>query len=262
MSRRSKRDKVATASAAAAPVLETLKQRYAAARSQVAFTAPFYLYPLAIAAAIFVFVSPAETPSVSRVCVGGVAWWVALVTRKPLADLLRRTGLLSNVASLVVASALAETLVRVLCIHVYPGGAATHALSFAFGWMAVDSLAGILSLYTAILVLDREDERAAEARRRLEAQGAPNPLLMPPWYSLLERIGESSLGCGCALLIAAEPQFTAHAFTAQALGTYAARVHFKGSPFATEALAVFGLLVLWNSLYWNGFLSGDFLVLK
>ncbi|KAI9340787.1 hypothetical protein DFJ73DRAFT_844450 [Zopfochytrium polystomum] len=228
------------------------EKRIVAIRTEIAQTAIFYLYPAVIGGLIFTFADNdrLEKSPLTSMLWGALFWYICLLSRRPVRDSVVAFRIFDPIASVSVIIAFVECGARVFALHVYPFQNGVGALAFALGWMSIEALAGLLSLYAATTIMKRKDERAVEALRRMQAMKMPSPLAVSPWNSLVERFGEGTLAAGSALTIGFHPWAFFAAFATQSAVMFFTRTKLSGSS-GSFALAGAGLFVLLIGLSLN-----------
>ncbi|KAJ3316480.1 hypothetical protein HDU76_001760 [Blyttiomyces sp. JEL0837] len=177
---------------------------------------------------------------------GSFGWYLTLAVRMGVKSIVTYIPFIHPFASVTFIMGFVESTVRFLLLHFYPGNPTFgRVISFGTGWT---------SLIASLAIIQRNDERAIEAKRRMAINGAPHPLSISPVWSVVERLGEGMMGLGLCCVVGASGWFTPHAAVVQGLGMYATRVWFKGSTLATEGMVLFGFFTLWNGLYLIGFM--------
>lgn len=179
---------------------------------------------------------------------GALGWWVALLLRAPLALVLQRTGAPQERAKTLVVgfSGPAEEVVRWGLI-LWTGGALPWAASVGQGWAAIEVLFAVVQGIVMVVLIGRQDEKAAEARAFLAANGYGE---MHPVVGVLERISASGIHIGFTLLVAKEPWLVPVLMVAHSAVNLSV-VRLMGAPWKQQALvAATGLVALPVGLYW------------
>lgn len=182
---------------------------------------------------------------------GALGWLVALALRGPVAMLITKFIGTSERAKLWLggASGPLEESVRLVVLALV-GVSFPTVMSIGLGWAAIEVLFVIVNGAVVISLMRRTDEKAAEARRQLEAQGLLEP--NHSFWGISERIFASAGHIGFTLLLAAHPLlvlFTIPAHSVLNLGIV--RLVQSSMVRAQLALAVLGsaLLVIGLAVY-------------
>lgn len=206
------------------------------------FSAPLILaVPLLFAVAYSLFDVELQWNAIGF---GALGWLVALALRGPVAMLLNKTMDTSDRAKLWLgaASGPLEETVR-LAVLALVGVSFPTVMSVGLGWAAIEVLFVVVNGAVVIALMRRTDEKAAEVRRQLEAQGLLEA--NQSFWGISERIFASAGHVGFTLLAAAHPLlvlFTIPAHSTLNLGIV--RLVPRSMVRAQLALAVVGSALL------------------
>jgi hypothetical protein len=133
---------------------------------------------------------------------GAGGWLLAMALRVPVRMAAQKLakGPDGPQTWIVASSGPMEEGARLLILTLV-GPTFSRALSVALGWATVEVVYSLLSGYTLLSVLGRDDEKGKELRSYIAAQPrSPSPL--DPWWGVVERVSATFIHLGLTLLVA------------------------------------------------------------
>lgn len=176
---------------------------------------------------------------------GALGWFIALGLRGPV-SLVKKFMSKEKTTTIVVASSgPLEEIVRLLLLAL-TSAAFSWSVSVGQGWATIEVLFAIINQIILIIMVQRTDEKAIQAREFLESSGTLN---LSPILGVLERIFASAFHIGSTILIASNFWFVIIMIPIHSLINLGALKLAKKSIVLAEVLiAVVGTIVFLTSL--------------
>lgn len=179
----------------------------------------------------------------SKMGIGVLGWFGALMLRGPLAAVLSQTmrdeDRVKNI--IIGSSGLLEEGVRVLLL-IMAGRSFSDAAAIGIGWAAIEVLYTTMTGFLTLSLMRRTDPEAMQARQIIEAQGLIRET--GPWLGVVERIGATALHLGFTFIVAWN-LWTAIGIAILHSATNLSLIRaFRKNPVATEVALLAGGLAL------------------
>ncbi len=176
---------------------------------------------------------------------GALGWSIALGLRGPISLVGKFMSKEKTTTIIVASSGPLEEIVRLLLLAL-TSAAFSWSVSVGQGWAAIEVLFAIINQMVLIIMVQRTDDKAMQAREFLESSGTLN---MSPIWGVVERIFASAFHIGSTILIASNFWFVIIMIPIHSVLNLGALKLAKKSIVLTEVLiAVVGTLVLLTSL--------------
>jgi len=151
----------------------------------------------------WIFHSLGEPMSWGAFGLGALGWFIALILRGPVAAITSKLMTPDSAKlTVILSSGPLEESVRLILLAL-TSLTLSNAVSIGQGWAAIEVLYAVINTFAIITIVNRKDEKAAQALHAMEQQGMradTNPII-----GVIERITASAYHIGATLLIACHP---------------------------------------------------------